>query len=274
MVSGGKKKGNKSAIFNKGGDFTTSPEISQMFGEMIGIWLVSALDKYSNLKHTNIVECGPGLGTLSCDIIRTFKQLNMLQNITFYYVEISEPLREKQQDNIREAMGKYLSQDLETGDLYDDELNLKFIWKDNISKIARAEYDKKKKMIDSKKRMLFRRAVEDDNPYLIVWNELFDAIPVYQFIYDDTKGWLERVVNYSSDNKLLIQNSEKPTLNVEKLLQPEKTFASEEARNDLKTGDMIEISPHSQNLIAEMAELWSISKGCGIAIDYGEDQVC
>jgi len=33
----------KDKIFNKGGDFTTSPEISQMFGEMLGIWLMSAV---------------------------------------------------------------------------------------------------------------------------------------------------------------------------------------------------------------------------------------
>lgn len=32
----------KKQIFNKGGDFTTSPEISQMFGEMLGIWLMTA----------------------------------------------------------------------------------------------------------------------------------------------------------------------------------------------------------------------------------------
>ncbi len=36
-------------IFNKGGDFTTSPEISQMFGEMMGVWFVQALQKYKNL---------------------------------------------------------------------------------------------------------------------------------------------------------------------------------------------------------------------------------
>ena len=36
----------KDTIFNKGGDFTTSPEITQMFGEMVGIWLLTALKNY------------------------------------------------------------------------------------------------------------------------------------------------------------------------------------------------------------------------------------
>ena len=38
----------KKTIFNKGGDFTTSPEISQMFGEMIGVWLMTALKNYDS----------------------------------------------------------------------------------------------------------------------------------------------------------------------------------------------------------------------------------
>jgi NADH dehydrogenase [ubiquinone] 1 alpha subcomplex assembly factor 7 len=39
----------KEKIFNKGGDFTTSPEISQMFGEMIAVWLVTAFKNYENV---------------------------------------------------------------------------------------------------------------------------------------------------------------------------------------------------------------------------------
>lgn len=38
----------KDKIFNKGGDFTTSPEISQMFGEMLGVWLMTAMKNYGD----------------------------------------------------------------------------------------------------------------------------------------------------------------------------------------------------------------------------------
>jgi len=39
----------KDTIFNKGGDFTTSPQISQMFGEMIGVWLITAFKNYKKI---------------------------------------------------------------------------------------------------------------------------------------------------------------------------------------------------------------------------------
>lgn len=46
----------KDTIFNKGGDFTTSPEISQMFGEMIGVWLMTALRNYDQTKKPRFDE--------------------------------------------------------------------------------------------------------------------------------------------------------------------------------------------------------------------------
>ena len=69
----------KDRIFNKGGDFTTSPEISQMFGEMLGIWLLTALKNYgdkandqlpTDLHSINLVEIGPGTGAMMVDILR------------------------------------------------------------------------------------------------------------------------------------------------------------------------------------------------------------
>ena len=89
---------------------------------------------------------GPGKGTLSCDIIRTFKQLNMLSKMTFYYVEISETLKTAQQENIIDALRKeniFVSQDMDTKDLYDEELDLKFVWKKNLQQISKEEFEKK-----------------------------------------------------------------------------------------------------------------------------------
>ena len=46
----------KETIFNKGGDFTTSPEISQMFGEMVGVWFMTALNNYQNQAQISAIE--------------------------------------------------------------------------------------------------------------------------------------------------------------------------------------------------------------------------
>ena len=57
--------------FGAGGDFITAPEISQMFGEMVGLWLVQAWADQGCPKNPRLVELGPGRGTLMADILRT-----------------------------------------------------------------------------------------------------------------------------------------------------------------------------------------------------------
>lgn len=55
-------------VFGKEGDFTTAPETSQVFGEMIGVFAGSYLQKQS--EKFRIVELGPGKGTLAKDVLR------------------------------------------------------------------------------------------------------------------------------------------------------------------------------------------------------------
>lgn len=70
----------KNDVFNAKGDFITSPEISQMFGEIIGLWitvycqktnLIERLQSPSKERKLRILEFGPGRGTLMTDILRT-----------------------------------------------------------------------------------------------------------------------------------------------------------------------------------------------------------
>ena len=57
------------------GDFTTAPEISQMFGELIGIWAAAAWRAMGSPENVRLVELGPGRGTMMLDALRAAKVL-------------------------------------------------------------------------------------------------------------------------------------------------------------------------------------------------------
>src|SRR5580658_10756569 len=56
-----------------GGDFITAPEISQMFGELIGIWMAAVWQMMGSPENVRVVELGPGCGTLMADALRAAK---------------------------------------------------------------------------------------------------------------------------------------------------------------------------------------------------------
>ena len=61
--------------FGQSGDFITAPEISQLFGEMIGVFLVHAWQQHGSPTPVNLVEIGPGRGTMMLDIMRVVRRL-------------------------------------------------------------------------------------------------------------------------------------------------------------------------------------------------------
>jgi SAM-dependent MidA family methyltransferase len=82
----------------RGGDFVTSPEISQVFGELIGLWTASVWHLMGNPENIRLVELGPGRGTMMLDILRAVQVVPEFRAaIVVHMVEISPVLRERQQ---------------------------------------------------------------------------------------------------------------------------------------------------------------------------------
>ena len=84
------------------GDFITAPEISQMFGEMVGIWLSDIWLRRGRPSPCYYVELGPGRGTLAADALRTMKRFGCEPEV--HFVENSRVLREKQLAAVPAAM--------------------------------------------------------------------------------------------------------------------------------------------------------------------------
>jgi NADH dehydrogenase [ubiquinone] 1 alpha subcomplex assembly factor 7 len=79
------------------GDFTTAPEVSQMFGELLGLWAASVWKAIGQPALLRLVELGPGRGTMMADALRALRVLPQLyQSLTVHMVEINPMLREKQ----------------------------------------------------------------------------------------------------------------------------------------------------------------------------------
>ncbi|KAI8983067.1 S-adenosyl-L-methionine-dependent methyltransferase [Pilobolus umbonatus] len=89
-------------VFGRQGDFITSPEISQVFGELCGLWYLTEWMRLGQPSKTQIIEFGPGRGTLMSDILRTVAQFpKFYQTLTdVHFIEASPSLRKIQRLNL------------------------------------------------------------------------------------------------------------------------------------------------------------------------------
>jgi NADH dehydrogenase [ubiquinone] 1 alpha subcomplex assembly factor 7 len=89
------------------GDFTTAPEVSQMFGELIGAWLAERWQAMARPDPVRLIELGPGRGTLLADALRATRSVPGFHAASkLHLVEVNEPLRALQ----RSALGAFVPQ--------------------------------------------------------------------------------------------------------------------------------------------------------------------
>ncbi len=87
--------------FGAAGDFVTAPEIGQVFGELIGLWLASAWRGVGRPAPFRLVELGPGRGQLMADLFRAVAKMpGFLSAADIHLVETSERLRDVQRDRL------------------------------------------------------------------------------------------------------------------------------------------------------------------------------
>lgn len=84
------------------GDFTTAPEISQMFGELVGAWLAERWLAMGQPAPVRLVELGPGRGTLMADALRATRGVPGFQAaIDLHLVDTNEPMRAAQRSALQ-----------------------------------------------------------------------------------------------------------------------------------------------------------------------------
>jgi NADH dehydrogenase [ubiquinone] 1 alpha subcomplex assembly factor 7 len=83
------------------GDFVTAPETSQMFGEIVGLWLAEAWSGLGRPAPARLVELGPGRGTLMTDLLRATAGVDGFgRSVSIHLVETSAPFRELQAEGL------------------------------------------------------------------------------------------------------------------------------------------------------------------------------
>jgi NADH dehydrogenase [ubiquinone] 1 alpha subcomplex assembly factor 7 len=87
------------------GDFITAPLVSQMFGELIGLWLVETWTRLGRPDPVRLVEMGPGDGTLMSDLLRAARLApDFTAACEVWLVEVSEPLRLLQRQGLGDGL--------------------------------------------------------------------------------------------------------------------------------------------------------------------------
>ncbi|RLN52034.1 hypothetical protein BBJ29_008266 [Phytophthora kernoviae] len=277
----------KKDVFGSKGDFTTAPEISQMFGELIAIWCVATWQQMGMPTAIKVVEMGPGRGSLMSDFLRAAKSFpSFYQAIEIHMVDISPAMQKIQQETLRcESIDDQTAPE-NTMRLPDDGPTVR--WHMDFANVPHG-------------------------PSLMIAQELFDAMPVHQFEYTD-RGWCERLVDidfedgedhfrfvlspgptpatrvYIGREKLfdpsaaLARISETPITGVDDLDKMQASNTGVIQRLDVadvtgtpvrsaqaQVGDKIEISPMSIALMQDMAKRISQSGGGALIVDYGYD---
>lgn len=221
------------------GDFITSPEISQIFGELLGVWILSEWMGAGRPKHLQLVELGPGKGSLASDILRVFSQLKSVLDgcsVSLHLVEVSPVLSGVQAQTL--TGGSSVESSSEDDPVFrrgETSTGLPVFW---------------------------YRCLEDVPAgfSIFIAHEFFDALPIHTF-QRTPKGWREVLVDIDPEkrNRLRFVVSPSPTPASSALIQPKERRSH------------VEVCADGGVLVQQISRRIVEDGGAALIADYGHD---
>ncbi|MCL6229331.1 class I SAM-dependent methyltransferase [Bartonella bilalgolemii] len=206
----------KQKPFGHDGDFITAPEISQLFGEIIGIWAIMSWQAQGYPNPFILAEIGPGRGTLMDDVLRTIRKIciTAFNAADIFLIEISQRLAAEQKKRL-------------------------------------LSYQKQIYSIENFEQIPLK-------PLIIIANELFDALPINQYIKVNGE-WRERRITLNQEGGFTF------TIDVHKF---PSTFLPPHCAQ-MSNGTILEYAPLRNQLAQKISSRLMQTQGSALLIDYG-----
>lgn len=225
-------------VFGQHGDFITSPEISQIFGELIAAWCLTEYQKIGSPKPLQFIELGPGRGTLIHDVLRVCSRLKLVPTdaLSIHFVELSPYLSKMQSQKLCYKSTEFDQQkNLPFYRIGETVTGIKCYWYQRIEDVPK-EFS------------------------IILAHEFFDALPIHK-LQKDGDIWKEVLVDIDplDENKFrfVISRNETPI---------SKLYNSHHPADKRRH---VEISPESDLILKHIAERLEEFGGFGLIMDYG-----
>ncbi|KAF5284167.1 hypothetical protein FQR65_LT00167 [Abscondita terminalis] len=222
-------------VFGASGDFVTSPELTQMFGELIAIWFLNEWSKAGSPRPVQIVELGPGRGTLCEDVLRVFARFDLLNNATVHLVEVSPYLTKLQGKNL------CLRVHIDSEDVCVQKgvttHGAPIFWYKNLDHVPK-QFS------------------------LFLAHEFFDALPIHQFKHTE-KGYREVLVDIDPKNQNTFRY----------VLSPSETVVGKLFISKDENRPCVEVSPESLSVSHKIGKRIENDGGLALIIDYGHNGI-
>jgi SAM-dependent MidA family methyltransferase len=167
----------------------TSPELTQVFGELVGVWLLAEWHRAGSPPAVRLLELGPGSGLLMADVLRAMRTLGGPVRLEVALVEAGVGLSARQEATLRgvpvDTVDASPLRETAVDGAYREALTAEgtpLLWYRHLDAVPTSDGPEDEPMLT-----------------LAVAHEFFDALPAHQLVHTAEHGWRERLVHVTPD---------------------------------------------------------------------------